>query len=93
MKQFLNCKPFVMTVRAVGWLYIIAILINTVFFYNRYLYQTFLSCGLFGVLAIHMTTYKKETAEWKTKPLKRVLYIVFDVLLLIFVCWRVSVQS
>lgn len=87
MRRFIDCKPFVWTVRAVGYLYLIAILINTVFFYEQYLYHTFFVSEPFGVIAASMANYK---INWKeiSKPI-RYLSICFDIAILLFICWRI----
>ncbi|SCP96869.1 hypothetical protein [Anaerobium acetethylicum] len=58
ISAFMNRKSIIIAIRTIGYLYLIAMLINTIFFYDKYLYETFLSTHLFGVIDFFMITYK-----------------------------------
>lgn len=58
LKKILNTKIFIITIRLIGSLYLITLIINTVYAYGEYMYKTFLGSGLCGIIALGMTEYK-----------------------------------
>jgi len=64
--KFMNKKSTIITIRAIGYIYIIAIVINTIFFYGQYMYKTFLGSGFCGVISIVMISYKVPHKEEKS---------------------------
>jgi len=56
--DFFNKKQTILTIRGIGIIYLIAIIINTIFFYGQYMYETFLGSGLCGIIAAFMIGYK-----------------------------------
>ena len=61
--KFMNKKSTIITIRAIGYIYIIAIVINTIFFYGQYMYKTFLGSGLCSVISFAMISYKVPPKE------------------------------
>lgn len=57
-KNILNSKTFIIAIRVIGSLYLIVIIVNTVYAYGEYMYKTFLGSGLCGIIALGMTEYK-----------------------------------
>ncbi|WMJ22247.1 hypothetical protein RBG61_09625 [Paludicola sp. MB14-C6] len=81
MKELLNNKKFIIAVRVIGWSYIILILVNTIFFYGKFLYKGPRIFDILGVVAVYMADYK---FDWKSTPkYKKVILTSIAILLLV----------
>lgn len=89
--KFYERKSFILTIRFLGFIYHILFLLNTLFFYNQYLYKTPLASGIFGIISFYMMTYKEKKLFSSSK--RRIVAIIYGLVMLTIVCFIIIQNS
>lgn len=89
--KFYERKSFILTIRFLGWIYYVVFLLNTLFFYDQYLYKTPLSSGIFGIISFYMMTYKEKNLFSSLK--RRIIAIIYGLIMLTIICFIIIQNS
>jgi len=86
MRKFTK-RNIIYVLKLISFLYLLILVINTWFFYGKYLYQTIFGTGLFGAGASFILTYDVDFRKLTNE--QRVLTMAAGLLVLLLILYKI----